>query len=69
MQKIALERAKYFPVLAWGTIIGFSLFVYSLVVNLQTAVADLGQVTSQLESAVNQSDYSAAITTDLHQNI
>ncbi len=49
MQKFELERSRFFSIIAWGTIIGFSVFVFSLALNLREATASLGQNAFSLE--------------------
>jgi len=63
MQKFALEKSKFFPILAWSTVIGFSLFVYSLVINLQATASDLRQTTENLELMIQQANTSPATST------
>jgi len=63
MQKFALEKSKFFSYVAWSTIIGFSLFVYSLVINLQATAADLRQTTENLELMIQQTNTPPATST------
>ena len=52
MQKFVLEKSRVFPYLAWVTVLGFTLFVFNLTLNLQNAVTDLQQSTDELETAI-----------------
>ncbi len=61
MQKFVLEKSKFFPMIAWGTIVCFSVFVFGLVVNLRLVAEDLRQSTENLETLVQQSDTAQAI--------
>ena len=47
--------------IAWGTIVCFSVFVFGLVVNLRLVAEDLRQSTENLETLVQQSDTAQAI--------
>ena len=51
--KRSLEAYKLFPYVAWGLVVGFSLFVYSIITNLQATTAQLQQQTSALEAKVS----------------
>ena len=51
----ALEKYKIFPFIAWGLVIGFTYFVYTITVDLQEAVSDLGVQTELLKDAVDNS--------------
>ncbi len=52
MQKFVLEKSRVFPYLAWVTVLGFTLFVFNLTLNLQNAVTDLQHSTDELETAI-----------------
>lgn len=45
----ALETFKIFPYIAWGLVIGFSFFVYSLTIRLEDNIDQLGKQTKFLE--------------------
>jgi len=47
-----LEGHKAFPYIAWATLLIFTLFTYSLVIQLQKTVNDLEQKTLQKIEAV-----------------
>lgn len=53
MQKFTLEKSRVFPYAAWSVILGFTLFVFHLTLNLQAAVTDLQRSTDELEAAVH----------------
>jgi len=48
--KHSLERHKFFPFIAWVMVIGFSLFVYTIVQDLHRTSQELGQTASRLEA-------------------
>jgi hypothetical protein len=59
----ALESFRVFPYIAWGLIIGFSVFVFSLVQELRIVQAEKATASSRLEELANTnpldiSDYS-----------
>ncbi len=64
MQKFVLEKSKLFPMVAWGTIICFSVFVFGLVMNLRLVAADLRQSTENLENMAQQKAAPAAALTE-----
>lgn len=45
-----LEKYKIFPYIAWALFIGFSLFVYSLVMELQATAESLATSSASYES-------------------
>lgn len=47
--KHSLERHKFFPIIAWTVVVGFSLFVYTIAQDLQTTSRELGETTTRLE--------------------
>ena len=49
----ALESYKIFPFVAWGLVIGFAFFVYSIATRLQAVAADLEAQTKWLQEQVN----------------
>jgi hypothetical protein len=55
MQKFVLEKSKFFPMIAWGTIVCFTVFVFGLTLNLRLVAEDLRLTTENLESIVSQS--------------
>jgi hypothetical protein len=61
MQKFVLEKSKFFPMIAWGTIVCFSVFVFGLVVNLRMVAADLRESTENIETFVDQAATAKAI--------
>ncbi len=62
MQKFVLEKSKFFPMIAWGTIVMFSVFVFGLALNLRLVAADLKQSTENLESISRQQ--ATSVTTE-----
>ncbi len=50
MSKRALEQYRIFPFIAWGLVIGFSLFVYSLTTELTATQAELAERTAVVKS-------------------
>lgn len=53
--KHSLERHKFFPVIAWITVLGFSLFVYTIVQDLRRTSQELSETTSRLEAQLKVS--------------
>lgn len=51
--KRALEGFKVFPFIAWGLTIGFAIFVYQIVQDLQVVTADLKNQTEQLQRQID----------------
>lgn len=51
MQKFALEKYRFFPYVAWGTIIIFSLFVYTVTKNVSAQIQNIQE--SKGSTAVN----------------
>jgi hypothetical protein len=64
MQKFVLEKSKFFPMMAWGTVVLFSVFVFGLVLNLRLVAADLRQSTENLENMAMQNAAPAAATSE-----
>lgn len=62
MQKFVLEKSKLFPVIAWGTILCFSVFVFGLVLNLRLVASDLRESTENIGTFVEQAATAKAIT-------
>jgi hypothetical protein len=54
LKDLSLERLRVFPYIAWGLVIGFSLFVYSLVINLNEATAELKATAMANETRAHQ---------------
>jgi hypothetical protein len=54
MKKRTLETYRFFPYLAWGTIAGFSLFVYQLTQNLSAVAAEMESANQILETQSKQ---------------
>lgn len=54
MQKFVLEKSKFFPYIAWATLIGFTVFVYSLALNLQASTQNLKTTTEKLEMMLQE---------------
>jgi hypothetical protein len=50
--KRSLEGYKIFPYVAWGLMLGFTVFVYNLVTDLQDATAQLQKQTTALQQQV-----------------
>jgi hypothetical protein len=53
MSKRALEQYRVFPFIAWGLVIGFAFFVYTLTTELKETVATLETETQTLETWAN----------------
>lgn len=53
--KFALEKYKFFPVIAWGLIIGFVLFTYSLTMHLAESNDSLSERTQKTVTALEES--------------
>ena len=51
--KRALEAYKIFPYVAWGLILGFTLFVYNIVTELEQATDQLQRQTKALEAQIS----------------
>jgi len=51
--KRALESYKVFPIIAWTLVIGFSIFVYTLVQELQATTTELAIISDRLEEQAN----------------
>lgn len=51
--KRALETYKIFPYVAWALILGFTLFVYNLVTDLQATTSQLQKQTQALQQQVS----------------
>ncbi len=49
----ALESYKIFPFVAWGLVIGFSIFVYNIALKLQTVANNLEAQTQWLQAQVD----------------
>jgi hypothetical protein len=54
MSKRSLEQYRVFPYIAWGLVILFAGFVYSLVLNLKAETAELGASAGRLEEKTRQ---------------
>ncbi len=48
-----LEGNKAFPYIAWGTVVLFSLFTYSLISGIQESTAYLAERTQETNAAVD----------------
>ncbi len=48
--KHSLERHKFFPIIAWVVVLGFSLFVYTIVQDLRRTSQELSETTTRLEA-------------------
>ena len=48
-----LESSKYFPYIAWTTVIGFALFTYFLTIRVQTELSDIGDSVERLEQKID----------------
>lgn len=51
-----LESHKFFPYIAWATVIGFAIFVYMINLRVQTELADIGDGVERLEQRLNEMD-------------
>ncbi len=48
-----IESSRFFPYIAWATIIGFAFFTYSLTIRMQTELSDIGDGVERLEQKIN----------------
>ncbi|MBP9717229.1 MAG: hypothetical protein KBD44_00760 [Candidatus Pacebacteria bacterium] len=48
--KHSLERHRFFPYIAWAVVLGFSLFVYTIVQDLKRTSQELSETTTRLEA-------------------
>jgi len=51
----SLEGHKFFPFVAWTLVIGFALFVYTIVQDLRQTSRELSETASRLEARANTS--------------
>lgn len=51
--KNSLESSKFFPVVAWSTVICFAFFTYTLTTRLQAELANISDGVERLEQKVN----------------
>ena len=67
MSKFALEKYRLFPLVAWGTVIAFSFFVFQLTQSLNKTTSDLRNSRNELEMQVHMPvesiDFSHSATT------
>jgi hypothetical protein len=49
----SLESSRFFPYIAWATVIGFAIFTYTLTVRVQTELSDIGDGVERLEQKIN----------------
>jgi hypothetical protein len=54
LKDLSLERLRIFPYIAWGLVISFSVFVYTLTIQLKQATADLRQTAIANEVRAHQ---------------
>ena len=54
MSKFSLEKQRIFPYLAWITVFLFSLFIYSITLELKKTTSDLEIRSAKLEANVKQ---------------
>jgi len=54
MSKYSLEKHKFFPIVAWALIIGFSAFVFSIISDLKKASSSLERTAVNLEMKTKQ---------------
>jgi nitrate reductase NapE component len=64
-QSRKLESFRLFPILAWGFVIAFTFFVYTMTMNLKSATSELKSQTNLLEAATKapsgaKTDFEAA---------
>lgn len=52
--KHSLERHRFFPIIAWTVVLGFSLFVYTIVQDLRETSRELGETTTRLEKQLSK---------------
>ncbi|QQR64890.1 hypothetical protein IPH92_05065 [Candidatus Kaiserbacteria bacterium] len=50
----SIESSKYFPYIAWITVVGFAFFTYSLTTRMQEQLADIGDGVERLEQKINE---------------
>ncbi len=69
--KNTLEGSKFFPYVAWSSVILFALFTYSLVSGIQKSTAYLAERTEENKAAIETlvqikklQNQKAAVTTD-----
>lgn len=48
-----IESSKYFPYVAWATVIGFAFFTYTLTIRMQAELAEIGDGVERLEQKIN----------------
>ena len=48
-----IESSKYFPYIAWATVIGFAFFTYTLTIRMQAELAEIGDGVERLEQKIN----------------
>lgn len=53
MSKFALEKYRIFPYVAWGIVVGFSVFVFYLAQTLAQATNELRDTRNYLEAQAN----------------
>ena len=51
-----LEKHKFFPYIAWTTVIAFAVFTYSLATNLQTSFDTLDEKARYQEQVLSESN-------------
>lgn len=52
--KQSLEKYRIFPYVAWILVVGFALFVYTIVMHLQVATAELGVINETNSALLNK---------------
>ena len=52
----SLESSKFFPFIAWTTVICFAVFTYTLTTRLQTELANISDGVQRLEQKINEMD-------------
>ena len=52
MQKFTLEKSRFFPYIAWAVVIGFTIFVGTLTIQLQDSLTELEKATQHTNSSL-----------------
>lgn len=52
--KNTLERHRFFPYIAWATVLSFAYFTYTLAINLQNDLDHLNQSVVRVEQSLNE---------------
>lgn len=63
MSRHALEKHKLFPFIAWMLVISFTVFVYSIIIDLKNTTSSLEKTASNLEMKTKQNAADIDFTT------